>query len=487
MGIGPARAADAGSSGRVQLSQSSGPEKVRGDGKPDARRSRLESVVGRVGFAGAFALFVGLWLQRALMAQASPRDLLIAALVMVGASTVLTAIVTALVVIPLLGEHSADVAHVLAGLAQGDLTREPRSTPLDADGARLGEAARAAVTGVRETIQSARDSNRAIAAQANDLAMLGATALSVAQRASEASGTALRVGESLAATTRDVHADRERIAAAAARMEGSRDQSRAREERLHELAAAGAASWRTESGALERLAGTVDGTAAEFNALADASAEIQGFVALVRKMARQSKLLALNAAMEAARAGEQGSGFAVVAGEVRRLARSSSEAADRTDQLVNEVLERVERIRAANQHAVDAVRVARQSAEDGASALEEIERSASEIDQQGADYTDALSDVRVAGDALALRFQQLSRDAEQLLAILRESAGSAGTQQARVQELTVAANALARSASRAHATLSAIRTEAAAAATPEPAAGGPATQAPGDSAPTLAA
>ena len=69
--------------------------------------------------------------------------------------------------------------------------------------------------------------------------------------------------------------------------------------------------------------------------------EISAFLVLVQKIARQSKLLALNAAMEAARAGEHGHGFAVVASEVRRLATSSAEAAQRTTSLVQEMLDSV--------------------------------------------------------------------------------------------------------------------------------------------------
>ena len=73
-------------------------------------------------------------------------------------------------------------------------------------------------------------------------------------------------------------------------------------------------------------------------ALAEASEEFGAFVTLVQKMAKQSKLLALNAAMEAARAGEHGQGFAVVASEVRRLAANSADAAQRTEALVRGVL-----------------------------------------------------------------------------------------------------------------------------------------------------
>ena len=74
---------------------------------------------------------------------------------------------------------------------------------------------------------------------------------------------------------------------------------------------------------------------AAVEALVEASEEIRAFVTLVQKMARQSRLLSLNAAMEAARAGEAGRGFAVVAEEVRSLALRSAEAARTTSDLID--------------------------------------------------------------------------------------------------------------------------------------------------------
>jgi methyl-accepting chemotaxis protein len=177
-------------------------------------------------------------------------------------------------------------------------------------------------------------------------------------------------------------------------------------------------------------------------------------------MARQSKLLALNAAMEAARAGEQGSGFAVVAGEVRRLARSSGEAAERTDELVTSVLERLERIREAHARSVELAVRASKAVQVGVTALEQVDRVATEASGGAASTDDEVTTLRGTVEAMSLRLQQLSREAGSLDAALREAAATAGSQQSRIQELTVASGALARTAAKAHATLGDIRTEA---------------------------
>ncbi len=108
--------------------------------------------------------------------------------------------------------------------------------------------------------------------------------------------------------------------------------------------------------AIERMSGDVQSTADLVGNLANESRDIGKVLDVIRGLADQTNLLALNAAIEAARAGEAGRGFAVVADEVRALAH-------RTQQSTSEIERMIGSIQGGTEQAVNSMRNSTERAE----------------------------------------------------------------------------------------------------------------------------
>lgn len=89
--------------------------------------------------------------------------------------------------------------------------------------------------------------------------------------------------------------------------------------------------------AIHKLSNEVDDAAHVVRDLNDKSDDIGGILDVIRSIAEQTNLLALNAAIEAARAGEQGRGFAVVADEVRTLAQRTQQSIANIQKMIEEL------------------------------------------------------------------------------------------------------------------------------------------------------
>ena len=141
-----------------------------------------------------------------------------------------------------------------------------------------------------------------------------------------------------------------------------------------ECARQGQASISSCSQQVEQLSSTIEQAVEVIRTLAQESTRIGGVLEVIRSIAEQTNLLALNAAIEAARAGEQGRGFAVVADEVRMLAQ-------RTQQSTTEIQGMIELLQNNSEAAVKVIDESRQGSRVTLEQAELANRSLEQINQ----------------------------------------------------------------------------------------------------------
>ncbi len=211
-----------------------------------------------------------------------------------------------------------------------------------------------------------------------------------------------------------------------------------------------------ESGAVSREGGTVVHDAAnEMKHIADAvsnsartveelgsySKEISVIVNVIRDIAEQTNLLALNAAIEAARAGEQGRGFAVVADEVRKLSERTGESTRKIAEMVGRIQSGAERATAEMNNSVERVSRGVETAHHAGSSMARIQEGSGKVGQAVDDIAHTLKEQSVTMQEIARNVENIARMCEENSSVAVNTAQSAS-------QLSSMADALRRDASR---------------------------------------
>jgi methyl-accepting chemotaxis protein len=161
--------------------------------------------------------------------------------------------------------------------------------------------------------------------------------------------------------------------------------------------------------------------------------------------------------LEAARAGVPGEGFAVEASEIRKLASNSTRAAERAEEIVNDVLRRVEESRASSYHTAETVVSVQAATQSALDSFAQVERAVIEAESWTTSIEQAATDSSALIGELTSRLDLLAQGTETFAAAMQEVAATAQEQSASTEEIAAAATALAEAARRVWELVSAFR------------------------------
>ncbi|MCD5986409.1 methyl-accepting chemotaxis protein [Pseudomonas sp. CDFA 553] len=207
-------------------------------------------------------------------------------------------------------------------IAKNDLTEviEPQGHD---EIARLMMALKAMQGGLRTTLSSISDSSNQLASTAEEMHAVTEDANKGMQRQNNEVEMAATAVTEMSAAVEEVARNASAASEAATRSNSAAVSGRTRVDQTVE--------------AISLMVGSVEGATREVEGLAVMATDISKVLDVIRAIAEQTNLLALNAAIEAARAGEAGRGFAVVADEVRALAHRTQQSTSEIEQMISSI------------------------------------------------------------------------------------------------------------------------------------------------------
>jgi len=295
-----------------------------------------------------------------------------------------------------LGGDPKEVAEVVNTMAAGDFSQQPKKLPesgsLLANAYHMQGKLRDMISSVKSQAAQVGDMAHSLAASANQIAE------NVNQESDAVSSMAAAIEEFSVSTTHiSDQGDSAKLIA---------NSSRSNAEQGAQVVN------KTVSGLLSS-AQDIQAASNEVSRLGEDASRISDVVKVIKEIADQTNLLALNAAIEAARAGEQGRGFAVVADEVRKLAERTAGATNEINQMSSKIGEVANHALSGMDKVVKTTQQGVGDAETAQVSIKNIQESFGEVSGVIDDIASALVEQTAAANELAKSTEKVSQMSEE--------------------------------------------------------------------------